>query len=553
MPVASLSIVQIRTKRHELGSILAKLINFENFHPSKREGLTQDVGILLVSSHFLSIYSNASELLTNDALRLPIMKGDASKVVESFNCDDVFKLVQALVEELETARKHLPLFISDEDKKGLRDLVQAIRDLALAMFNNLSRILVAPDVPGSITLEGYVPANSVERLKEDFEDQIVKIQPVSKRGPQDPYVPSLLVNSRVVSLFENLSLMKGVPKYNEIDPTPIIALVFPFFFGIMFGDVGHGIALLGFGIFLLLKTKYDYWGKLIVVFGVAATAFGFIRGSFFGIEFPSPLQNLIKLPEVFSAHFTLSFVPLLIEIAIVIGTFHLASAYAIGFVNEIRSNEYSEAFLDRLPTLTLYSSIVPLGLALVGAGYGTQNVFTSAARTPVFYEILGLSVPVSVTATISLVIVISSLVVLVVGRPIMRYISARTRRMNKAVKSLESSSLEAIARPFEFFMNTISYVRLGVLLISTTLLGNLIAGFLSFGVIGIFLAVFSNIAVISLEGIILYVQDMRLHLYEWLPKFYSGSGTPFTPFVKGSENFQINFVFDRPNLIQVKN
>ena len=48
-------------------------------------------------------------------------------------------------------------------------------------------------------------------------------------------------------------------------------------------------------------------------------------------------------------------------------------------------------------------------------------------------------------------------------------------------------------------------MRLGVLLISTTLLGSLIAGFLNFGVIGVLLAVFSNIAVLSLEGIILYI------------------------------------------------
>jgi vacuolar-type H+-ATPase subunit I/STV1 len=552
LPVANLSIVQIRTKRHELGTILAKLINYRNFHPSKRQGLTQDVGILLVSSHYLSIYSNASELLSNDALRLPIVRGETPKVLERFDCEDVFAFVETLAEELETARKHLPLFITDEDKKGLRDLVKAIRDLALAMFNNLSRIFVVPDIPGWITLEGYVPTKSIDQLKGEFQDHILKIQTISKRGPQDPYVPSLLVNSRVVSLFENLSLMKGVPKYNEIDPTPIIALIFPIFFGIMFGDVGHGIALLGFGSYLLVKTKYDYWGKLIVVFGIAATVFGLIRGSFFGLEFSSPLRNLIKLPEVFSAHFTLSFIPLLLEIAIIIGTIHLAGAYAIGFVNEIRSNDYVEAFLDRFPTLTLYSSIVPLGLALAGAGFGTQNILTSAARTPVFYEILGVYVPVSVTANISLVVVISSLAVLIAGRPIVRYRTARTRRFHKALKSLESSATEAISRPFEFFMNTISYVRLGVLLISTTLLSSLLAGFLSFGIIGIGLATFSNIAVMSLEGIILYIQDMRLHLYEWLPKFYSGSGTSFTPFVKSGDSFQIDFLPNRANLIQVK-
>jgi vacuolar-type H+-ATPase subunit I/STV1 len=512
----------------------------------------QDVGILLLSSHFLSIYSSASELLSSDALRLQNPKVTRRRIPEKFEASDLFKLVQILAEELETAKRHLPLFITDEDKKGLLDLIRSIRDLSLIMFNNLSEILVVPDRPASITLEGYIPSDSISKLEQVFGDHIINIQPISKRGTQDPYVPSLLVNSKIVSLFENLSLMKGIPRYNEIDPTPIIALVFPFFFGMMFGDVGHGIALLAFGIYLLKMTKYDYWGKLIVVFGSAAIAFGFLRGSFFGIEFPSPLLRVVNLPEVFSAHFTLLFIPLLLEIAIIVGTFHLASAYAIGIANEIRSKEYADAFLDRLPTLILYSSILPLGLAFVGAGFGAQNIFTSQARTPFFYEVLGLYVPVSFTAVVSSVIVICSLVVLVMGRPIVRYLSAKTRRVHKALVSLGSSAAEAITRPFEFFMNTISYVRLGVLLISTTLLGSLIAGFLSFGPIGIFLAVFSNIAVMSLEGIILYIQDMRLHLYEWMPKFYSGSGIPFTPFVKSGENFRLNIISEPPKVVEMR-
>ncbi|HYB04225.1 MAG TPA: hypothetical protein VED17_07175, partial [Nitrososphaerales archaeon] len=275
-----------------------------------------------------------------------------------------------------------------------------------------------------------------------------------------------------------------------------------------------------------------------------------IRGSFFGIGFTSPLQDLVKLPEVFSAHFTLSYIPLLLEIAIIIGTFHLASAYAIGFLNAIRSADYVEGFLDRLPTLTLYASLVALGIAVVGNNFSVANLLSSKIPTPVFNQALGLYVPISLTASVSLVIVSASLVLLLVGQPVAQYISAKTRKLRRAIKVLESSIIEVAAKSFEFFMNTISYVRLGVLLIATTLLGSLIAGFLNYGIIGIFLAIFSNIAVLSLEGVILYIQDMRLHLYEWLPKFYSGSGTPFTPLVNSGENFQINFLLKQNSLME---
>ena len=551
MPVAGLSIVQLRLKRSELGTILAELISFKDFHPSKRDGLIQDVGILLLSSRFQSIYSNASELLASDALRIPKAVGtEKKKFVERFDASDVINLAERLEQDLDTAKRNLPIFITDEDKEALLETLQAIRDLSVAMFHNLDRILVVPDVTGYLTLEGYVPSSSVQEFEGNFGEHVIKVQPISKRGKQDPYVPSLLVNTRVISLFESLTLMKGVPKYNEIDPTPIIALVFPFFFGIMFGDVGHGLALFSFGVYLLRKTKYDYWGKLILVFGISATLFGFIRGSFFGLSFTSPLQDLVKLPEVFSAHFTLSYIPLLLEIAIIIGTFHLASAYAIGFLNAIRSADYVEGFLDRLPTLTLYASLVALGIAVVGNNFSVANLLSSKIPTPVFNQALGLYVPISLTASVSLVIVSASLVLLLVGQPVAQYISAKTRKLRRAIKVLESSIIEVAAKSFEFFMNTISYVRLGVLLIATTLLGSLIAGFLNYGIIGIFLAIFSNIAVLSLEGVILYIQEMRLHLYEWLPKFYSGSGTPFTPLVNSGENFQINFLLKQNSLME---
>ena len=59
--------------------------------------------------------------------------------------------------------------------------------------------------------------------------------------------------------------------------------------------------------------------------------------------------------------------------------------------------------------------------------------------------------------TVSLFIVIYSLFVLVMGRPIFRYFSTRVRdRGRKAFRTFRSSAAEAITRPFEFFMNTLS-------------------------------------------------------------------------------------------------
>jgi V/A-type H+-transporting ATPase subunit I len=39
-----------------------------------------------------------------------------------------------------------------------------------------------------------------------------------------------------------------------------------------------------------------------------------------------------------------------------------------------------------------------------------------------------------------------------------------------------------------------------------------------------------NLLVMILEGLIVFVQALRLHWVEWFGKFYEGGGTPFTPY-----------------------
>ena len=303
---------------------------------------------------------------------------------------------------------------------------------------------------------------------------VVSIEPIRTQSKEAPYIPTLLVNPRMISVFESLTLQRGIPKYGEVDPTPFLAFVFPFFFGIMFGDVGHGLALLAFGLYLTYRTAYKVWGNLILILAVSATAFGFIRGTFFGLTFSSPLKQLITLPPAFSASFTLSYIPFLLEVAIIIGTFHLASAYAIAFVNQERAGSYFDAFLNRLPTIVLYTFLIPFGFAVVGTGLNFSVLFTSTAATPVFTDLLGLNIPIGLTARVSVPVIAATLFFLVVGHPIGEYLSSRS--VKSALRGLGAGLLEAVVKPFEFFMNTVSYVRLGVLLVTTTLLGSLVAG-----------------------------------------------------------------------------
>ena len=58
---------------------------------------------------------------------------------------------------------------------------------------------------------------------------------------ENPEVPVLLKNNKFIGAFENITEMYSLPAYNEIDPTPLLAPFYMFFFGMMVGDAGYGL------------------------------------------------------------------------------------------------------------------------------------------------------------------------------------------------------------------------------------------------------------------------------------------------------------------------
>jgi len=98
-------------------------------------------------------------------------------------------------------------------------------------------------------------------------------------------------------VFQELVNTYGTPRYREINPAVFTAITFPFLFGVMYGDVGHGTCLLLGGLYLVM-TESSREGKklgelmsglhlgryLILMMGIFAVYCGFVYNDFFALS-----------------------------------------------------------------------------------------------------------------------------------------------------------------------------------------------------------------------------------------------------------------------------
>lgn len=516
--------------------MLARLCETGMFHPSDRQGLVQDTQLVILSSKAHLVYSEASNLIRRwgAAEAAPVRTFGANSI------SDLVRLLQRRTSELAEQLEGAPGAVSP----GVLSELVSVRDAALAVFRDLNRIRVRPGLRRHLVLEGYAPTPRLSEFTSALGRYLLSAEPVPRNQPGVPYVPSLVVNPGVVRIFEGVTLSLGVPKYNEVDPTPIVAFVFPLFFGIMFSDIGRGLVLLLGGLYLrgAKKESYRYLGRLLIVLGCAAAVVGALRGTFFGFTLPYPAP--LAFPSLISQGPSLQTATFWFEVGIVFGTLHLATGYALAITNRLLSGDYAEALLGYVPTFVLYAATIPFVFALVAAGVDLQNVFSSSQPTPFFSTLLGVRLPASTVADITFPMMAASLLVLVFGRAAYKLYS--TRRSKPALDSLWKGVVEAVVRPAELLIHTVSYIRLGILLVVGSVLGELMAGLLSLGGFGVALAIPGNLAVIAIEAFIVYVQDLRLNVYEWFSKFYSGLGKAFVPLVSSGATFEVRWCFSLP-------
>ncbi|MGP3667175.1 MAG: V-type ATPase 116kDa subunit family protein [Candidatus Bathyarchaeota archaeon] len=328
--------------------------------------------------------------------------------------------------------------------------------------------------------------------------------------------PTLMKNHPIAKPWEKLVAAYGLPNYHEIDPTIITVLTFPVIFGLMFGDMGHGLILLVGGLLIpkiwsKLNLKGELWDyiykgrNLIVLCGITSIVFGFLYGEFFGPTnyhyalhhavptWYSDLTGLDKAPW-FSPMADLM---LFFKVAISVAIFHIPFGIILDLVNKLKAGEKREALVP-ISWLWFYFSFATLLILIMTPAYGITDVIFNPTLLGLFF----------ITPFVGMLL------------------------LHKfAVGGFFEAFSETITKAIESLSNTFSYSRILALGLTHAIFsdiallgaGNPVLFWVTFLMVTIFM-------IIALEGIITFAHSLRLHWVEWFSKFYSGDGVAFEGF-----------------------
>lgn len=371
-----------------------------------------------------------------------------------------------------------------------REALQEIENRLYAMTELEKAKSALREVDGKLVLEGWIPQKNRKEFLQGMEHATVTFLEFEGEAPV------LLETPLAFKPFEKLISSFAYPRYGEINPVVPFALSFLLLFGIMFGDVGHGLILALIGrIVKKVYSEYADLGQVYYLSGLSSVIFGLLYGSVFGVH--DLLPHLLFTP-IENIEATIAF-------SIGIGIAIITLSFLLHIVTAIKRKEPSLLFVSEGSILWLLVYWFTIGI-FVKALVQQMNVT---------YEVMAVS-----------------LLLLAI------FIQMLRKKMEKT---------QAVIDLFREFMdtitNTISFLRVGAFALAHGAL---------------FMAVFSiaqiiseshgesffywlsiivgNSVIIVLEGVVVTIQTLRLEYYEFFKRFFKGGGLAYRPYMLGEKN-----------------
>ncbi|MGM0379013.1 MAG: V-type ATP synthase subunit I [Bacillota bacterium] len=353
-------------------------------------------------------------------------------------------------------------------------------------------------------LSAWVPKSKSKKLEKTIFESTNAIVDYKKESEKmEP--PTKLKNNWFFKPFESLVNMYGVPNYNEIDPTAFFTIIYTFLFGAMFGDVGQGLVFFAVGQFLRSKDDYKVFSGILSRIGISSMVFGTIYDSFFGYE------NIISefIPFNIYIHPLENINTMLIS-AIIFGIFLIFISFGYSIYNKLKIKDIEEGIFGRngIVGLILYSSVLVVILNMI-------------------------STKIDIDIKIFQFLIFISIALLFFKEPIVNKIEGKNRLYKESASEYYvESGFDLIETFLSIFSNTLSFIRIGAFALNHVglfIAFHTIADLIGTRIGDVSMFILGNIIIILLEGLIVFIQGLRLMYYEVFSKYYKGDGYKFIP------------------------
>ena len=375
--------------------------------------------------------------------------------------------------------------------------------------------------------------------------------------------PVVQDNSAIAKPFEMLVGVINRPKYTEIDPTLILLLTFPAFFGFMIGDLGYGILYVAIGYALMRRFESPgirSLGGVAVAAGIFTAIFGVLYGEIFGLHqlgeivWPSGSPPLHKglTPEYGS--YALGW----LVVSLLVGMLHLAVGWVIDFYQNL-SHGIGDAMTESGSWLLMLFGFWAWVFADAPPSGAAPDLLVSAdsavfAGNPFALGFAGLPTTVGL---VGLGVFFLGLVLLVLGDPV-----EGVEFLNVLVNVLSYTRLAAVLLAKAGMAFVVNLLVFGVYVTEETHGGEtvdawhfgvggmpaeagtsfhghqvveimspgLVHGSIAAVVVGALVLVIGHLLVLALGVTSAGLQGIRLEYVEFFGKFYEGGGKPYEPF-----------------------
>jgi V/A-type H+/Na+-transporting ATPase subunit I len=379
--------------------------------------------------------------------------------------------------------------VSALERAGRRDLLAGEVELG-------RRARLAVEHGSFAAWVGWAPTAALPQLEECLGPVGAAVVELPRPAWVEP--PTLVHPVSLERPFRPLVQVYGTARYRDIDPTLFTAVSFVAMFGMMFGDVGHGLVLGLLALWLRGRRRGRFasfrplWAIPFAA-GLAAAGFGLLYGEAFG---PTGLVPRLWLDPLDRP------VPLLL-VALAAGAGLLVVSYLFGIVNRWRESGLEVALLDQsgVAGLTLF-----VGAAILAGG--------------LYWQLLAVEIIGGALAGVGLALLGLGLMLQAGG----------------GAAAAAQAGIELVDAVIRLASNLISFSRLAAFGLMHAALGAVVfdaARALWGGVIGgvaaAFVFVLGNLVAFSLELLVTGVQALRLEYYELFSRVFSGEGHAFAP------------------------